>query len=96
MSTSNQPPILFALDYDDTYTRDPELWLTFISLLRARGHDVVVATMRCEVEAFDMDKRLLDICQVEFTCGEQKKPTLDKRGIYISIWIDDRPDWIVY
>lgn len=93
---NNQPPILFALDYDDTYTRDPELWLGFIQLLRSRGHDVVVVTMRCEVEQFDMDQRLLSICETHFTCGQQKKPTMDKKGIYISIWIDDRPDWIVY
>lgn len=92
----SQHPILFALDYDDTYTRDPDLWLTFIELLRSRGHEVIVATMRCECESFDMDPRLLQICEVQFTCGQQKKPTLDKRGIYISIWIDDRPDWIVY
>jgi hypothetical protein len=96
MTIQNNYRILFALDYDDTYTRDPDMWLMFIELLRSRGHDVIIATMRDPSEASDMDPRLLAIVEVQFTSGQQKKPVLDKRGIYPSIWIDDRPDWIVY
>ena len=87
--------ILFALDYDDTYTRDPDLWLTFIELLRARGHDVVVATMRHESEKDDMDPRLTSQLMVHFTAGMGKKAVLASRSVRPCIWIDDRPDWIV-
>lgn len=83
-----------ALDYDDTYTKDPELWLEFIKMARARGHQVRVATMRCEFEN-DMDPRLTSEVPVDFCCGKAKKITLEKRGLRPDIWIDDRPDWIV-
>lgn len=90
---STNKPIYFALDYDDTYTRDPELWLEFIKLLQARGHTVRVATMRCEFED-DMDPRLTSIIPVDFCCGKGKKEALRRKGLYPDIWIDDRPDWI--
>lgn len=84
-----------ALDYDDTYTKDPELWLEFIRMCQARGHYVRVATMRCEWEKEDMDPRLIAEVLVDFCCGKAKKVTLAKRGLHPDIWIDDRPDWIV-
>src|ERR1700704_5852874 len=35
-----------ALDYDDTYTADPELWDDFIDAAIARGHEVAIVTKR--------------------------------------------------
>lgn len=86
--------IRFSLDYDDTYTKDPDLWLEFIKLLRSKGHNVLVVTMRAESDN-DMDPRLLETARVIFTDGNQKLPFLQNRGIDIDIWIDDRPDYIV-
>jgi len=86
--------IYIALDYDDTYTKDPEFWLEFIKNAQARGHIVRVATMRCYWED-DMDPRLLALIPVDFCCGKAKKITLAQRGLHPDIWIDDRPDWIV-
>ena len=39
-----------ALDYDDTYTQDPELWLRFVKDALERNHDVRVVTMRFPFE----------------------------------------------
>lgn len=86
--------IRFSLDYDDTYTKDPDLWLEFIKLLRSKGHNVLVVTMRAESDN-DMDPRLLETARVIFTDGNQKLPFLQNQGIDIDIWIDDRPDYIV-
>lgn len=85
---------LFALDYDDTYTRDPDLWLAIIDMILAKGHDMVVATMRCSWEREDMDPRLLEKLAVQFCCGKAKKPFLARMGLYPHIWIDDNPKWI--
>lgn len=90
-----EPPILIALDYDDTYTKDPELWLEFIALAKRRGHTVVGATMRCESEKPVMDPRYTEGIHVEYTCGRAKLKALAARGVRPNIWIDDRPDWIV-
>jgi hypothetical protein len=88
--------LLIALDYDDTYTQDPEFWLLFVKNAQLRGHEVVCATMRCPIGNEDMDPRLLAMVKVEFTCGQAKKIVLNSRSIYPHIWIDDRPDWIIF
>jgi hypothetical protein len=35
-----------ALDYDGTYTVDPQFWEDFITLAKVRGHEVVCVTKR--------------------------------------------------
>jgi hypothetical protein len=35
-----------ALDYDGTYTADPELWDDFIDAAMNRGHEVAIVTKR--------------------------------------------------
>jgi hypothetical protein len=35
-----------ALDYDGTYTADPQLWDEFIRNAQSRGHEVTLVTMR--------------------------------------------------
>lgn len=72
-----------ALDYDLTYTLDPEFWDEFIFEAKERGHSVVVCTVRDPV---------LDVveikppCYVIYTNGKPK--------IYFykaDVWIDDNP-----
>ena len=43
--------MIIALDYDDTYDRDPALWNHLIGLATSRGHSVVIVTMRYEHES---------------------------------------------
>lgn len=42
--------MLIALDYDGTFTEDPTLWVSFIAMAQAHGHDVIGVTMRYEFE----------------------------------------------
>jgi len=89
-------PMLVALDYDGTYTKDPELWLLFIKLAQARGHEVVVATMRTFEETHDMDERLTDLInRVVPTDRMAKKPFLASYGMRPDIWIDDQPEFLL-
>lgn len=87
--------MLIALDYDDTYTADPELWLQFVRDAQRRGHTVLCATMRYKHEGVDMDPRLLELVEVQFTDRRAKLPTLASRSIRPDIWIDDHPSYIV-
>lgn len=41
-----------ALDYDGTYTADPDMWLRFVEEAQAAGHKVFIVTMRYESECF--------------------------------------------
>ncbi len=42
--------MIICIDYDDTYTRDPSLWDSFISNVKHRNHTVICVTMRSESE----------------------------------------------
>ena len=85
--------MIFALDFDGTYTADPELWDQWVRLCRRRGHRVYVVTMRYPSEAVpDELAELVD--RVIYTGRRAKKQLLDSRGILIDIWIDDRPEFL--
>lgn len=61
-----------AIDYDNTYTRDPEFWDQMIDYGNSRGHEFICVTMRSEKEG------VLNIpCRVIFTNRNQKRPFCD-------------------
>ncbi len=41
-----------SLDFDDTYSRDPDLWDSFIESCKQRNHEVYGITMRYPREGF--------------------------------------------
>lgn len=83
-----------ALDFDDTYTADPELWDEFVASAKNRGHSVVVVTGRRRTEENVADVQVPG-CSVIFTellakewyCSHFHKCTFD-------IWIDNEPRFI--
>ncbi len=84
-----------ALDFDDTYTRDPGLWDQFISDSLARGHDVRIVTFRKSTmtdPALDYIKLKIPVIFTEYT---QKRAFTNKMGWMVDIWIDDSPEFIV-
>ena len=88
-----------ALDYDDTYTKDPLLWNWFAKEALDRGHQVYCVSARSER---DMDSPKLTIGRVigpENCFGTNLKPKREymksNHGIKIDVWIDDTPDAIV-
>jgi len=90
--------IRIALDYDGTYTADPDLWLSFVTKAINRGHEVLIVTMRFPEELADIDPNLLDLgVEVIPTSRKAKRQFLiDNRGglQMPNIWIDDNPLWI--
>lgn len=86
--------MLIALDYDGTYTADPDLWLDFIKRAQSRGHTVICVTMRHDHETLDMCLRLQDRVEVICSARQAKQLFLNELGIYPDIWIDDNPKWL--
>lgn len=87
---------LFALDYDGTVTADVDLWVMFIKLLEARGHEVVIVTMRHFEELESMDSRITDVCSWIVPTGRRAKMQFcSEFGINPDIWIDDQPHFIL-
>jgi hypothetical protein len=84
-----------ALDFDDTYTRDPAMWDDFIDMARNRGHDVRIVTFRKRTmtdPALDWLGSTIPVIYTEYT---QKRAYCNKMGWFVDIWIDDSPEFIV-
>jgi hypothetical protein len=85
--------MIIALDYDETYTADKDLWDEFISQSVHRGHEVVLATYRHPVHDYNTDFDHLKNMAIKcyFTDGKAKKQFLEDLGVTVNVWIDDRP-----
>lgn len=82
----------FAFDLDGTMTEDPEVFKLIAFLLRKRGHQVHIVTMRYASEGIEITKewsRYVD--GIHFTKRLAKKPHMEALGIDIHIWMDDNP-----
>lgn len=89
-----------SIDYDSTYTRDPQLWNLFIRSAHTRGHVVYCVTARSaeyegEVEqVLDTIGQLIGSDHCIFTGGLAKRPYCEANNINIHVWIDDMPEAI--
>lgn len=84
-----------SLDYDNTYTRDPDLWDDFIILLKRKGHKVYCVTMRNSSESkVVFDSLLGKVDGIFLTDRKAKHPFMFREGISIDVWIDDIP-WFI-
>ena len=84
-----------AIDYDGTYTADPELWDQFIELAKARGHGVVIVTCRRPTDENYQDCHHKN-CLTVFTNLSSKVSYMEKLGINVDVWIDDDPACILH
>lgn len=87
-----------ALDFDNTYTADPELWIRFVDFARKRGHHVYIVTMRYDHgwERDEVHKELVDhVDGMIFTSrAAKRKHCVDNHGMHFDVWIDDNPEMI--
>jgi hypothetical protein len=83
--------MIIALDYDDTYTEDPEGWDAVVNLLEGRGHKFICVTMRYESEPIVIG---VD-CMIYYTGRRAKITWLIENGVPLpDVWIDDRPNFV--
>lgn len=82
--------MLISLDYDGTFTEDPELWSDFVMAAKNRGHDVICVTARNEA-----NHKVTDFPgTVVYTNGAPKRSFAWDAGHLVDVWIDDMPDLI--
>jgi hypothetical protein len=85
-----------GLDYDGTYTADPELWNGFIYTARERGHKVYCVTMRYPSEGEAVLRQLVrKVDQIVFTGRKGKARHMQFLGLRVDIWIDDMPHFVL-
>lgn len=80
-----------ALDYDQTFTADRDLWIPFVALAQMRGHEVAFVTFRPPAfgnDDIEADAKRLGI-PVVYSAGRQKSHCHDA-----DVWIDDMPELI--
>lgn len=86
-----------SLDYDNTYTLDPEMWNAIIDVIKLRGHKVYVVTLRTPSEGDDVRRQLADKVEaIIFTARSAKMDCVQMLGISIDVWIDDMPWFILH
>lgn len=86
--------MLISLDYDDTFSADPDFWRKFIESAKAHGHAVICITSR--FESFENRRELESATglKVIFCEHNYKRETAEKLGHRVDVWIDDCPEGI--
>lgn len=82
-----------GLDYDQTYTADPELWDKLIELAKAHGHEIFLITYRDDrydwTEQMNYLEQVMEI-PVYCTRGVAKEWWSSHFGPgKVDVWIDD-------
>ena len=88
--------MIFAIDYDGTFSRDPEGFRQVVATLRARGHACVCVTGRSDGGQWGAEVRsaIGDLMPVVFSDGGWKAPAAERAGYKVDVWIDDMPEGI--
>jgi hypothetical protein len=71
------------------------MWQQFITLAHKCNHTVICVTLRYDYENEDMCKVLQDRLRVIYTGRQAKREFVKNLGIWIDVWVDDTPDFIV-
>lgn len=93
----------FGIDYDQTWTEDPELFAMFVKMIWKRGHSACIVTLRDRSDASyheirqSVDKHLGDKAEalpIVHCGGEWKKHVTDAMHLEVDVWVDDTPNFI--
>jgi hypothetical protein len=90
--------MIFALDFDGTYTADPELWETWGLHAINKGHTVLCISFRSDHEMEDVKNTIGSVIGSDncfATNAIHKKEFIEEKGIHVDVWIDDIPETIV-
>lgn len=88
--------MIIALDYDNTFTRDPDFWDDFVMLARAYDHECVLVTGRSDdgIMGDEVKKKVGDLMPIVFAGREWKREAALRKGWKVDVWIDDSPEHV--
>lgn len=89
-----------AIDFDNTFTADPVLWIEFVKKAKQLKHSVYCVTARRDTEENREDiESTFNIWEITlpvfYTSLSSKTWHMEQLGIKIDIWIDDDPHTLV-
>jgi hypothetical protein len=86
--------MIISIDYDKTWTEDPDLWHDFANVARHRRHSVVMVTGR-KGWTDDMARGHIPTWIPIIYAGDQMKEKAARAAGYpVDVWIDDMPGTI--
>lgn len=85
-----------AIDFDGTFSADPEGWAQVIKLMEARGHKFVCVTGRSNEGVFGepVIRTINGLIPIVFAGDQWKRQAALQQGWKIDVWIDDSPEYI--
>ncbi len=87
--------MIIAIDYDNTYTADPETWNKVIKLFQDAGHTVICVTGRDGGAMGDPVRASIgQLVPCVFAGPEWKKVAAKNQGYNVDVWCDDVPNMI--
>ena len=91
--------MIIAIDYDETYTVDPDGWDLFCAMFMDRGHTIICVSARNEEHMGPVRDTLGKVIGAGNCIGVNKQPKkqtmLQEYGMIIDVWIDDIPESII-
>ena len=91
--------MILSIDFDETYTRDPDLWDRFLADAVRNGHRVFCVSARHERQmgqVRDTIGRLIGPDACFGTGGAPKRRFMAEMvDTYVDVWIDDAPESII-
>ncbi len=95
--TAKDGPMTVALDFDDTFSLDPDTWTLVVELLIGRGHQVFIVTSRGDhhipTAEEVIQEWLGDTVKVVRAAGhtDGKMGAALDAGYEVDVWADDEP-----
>lgn len=90
--------LTIAIDYDDTFTTSPTMWSDVIRYIQSKGHSVVcISARRNTLESRqELAAAMPKGVPVLLAYDEPKQKFALRNGYQVDIWIDDKPEAIVW
>lgn len=88
--------ILHGIDYDGTFSADPDYYRAVVALGRSRGHDYVLVTGRSDEGQWGAEVRrdVGDLMPIVFAANGWKREAAERAGYKVDIWEDDHPEYV--
>jgi hypothetical protein len=87
--------MIIAIDYDNTYSADPETFNKVITIFKEAGHTVICVTGRDGGLMGDPVRASIGkLVPIVFAGSAWKEDAAEEKGYIVNVWIDDMPEMI--
>jgi len=88
--------MIFGIDYDGTFSRDPVGFGLVVGVLRSRGHVCICVTGRSDEGQWgaEVKRGIAGLMPIVFAAGRWKAGAAERAGYKVDVWIDDMPEGI--